>query len=254
MWNKVFDVHNPFWQSMGTVFDLFILNTIWLICCIPVVTIGPATTAACYALIQRARREDISITKDFFHSFRENLKQGILLGLLITLTGAFLAFDIYLCRRSGTGIYTFFMVFFGIVFIFWAFTALYSFPLLAKFERKNTEIIIWAFTLSIKNLSMTLTMLFVIIAGIWGCHIIPGLIFIVPGLCTQFCATIFASILKPFLPKPFWMEDSDSSPVSSPAKDNTYADFDEAAFYGYDPSEVEKLLNEGKKKEADGAN
>ncbi|MBQ6393347.1 MAG: DUF624 domain-containing protein, partial [Eubacterium sp.] len=51
MFKKVFNADNPFWQIMDTVFDLFVLNTLWLVFCIPVITIGPSTTAAFYALI-----------------------------------------------------------------------------------------------------------------------------------------------------------------------------------------------------------
>lgn len=241
MIKKIFNVKNPFWQSMNTIFDLFILNTLWLVFCVPVITIGPATAAVYYALIQRARGEErVGIHKDFLYSFKQNLKPGMKLGIPMTLIGAFLVFDIWLCRRSGTGIYTFFMVFFFIVFLAWAFTALYAFPVLAKFERRTRDILIWAFTLSIKNLTMTLTMLFVIAAGLWLCHILPGLIFIIFGMIAQFNAYVFAAIFKPFLPKPFYQEEDDF--VSSP--DLTYKDFDEAAFYGEDPAEVEKLLKD----------
>ena len=53
MFDRMFRNNNPFWQSMGTVYDVFIVNSLWLLCCIPVFTIGSATTAAYYALIQR---------------------------------------------------------------------------------------------------------------------------------------------------------------------------------------------------------
>ncbi|MBQ9421427.1 MAG: YesL family protein [Lachnospiraceae bacterium] len=202
MLDKVFKSNNPFWQSMGTVYDVFIVNTLWLLCCIPVFTIGPATTAAYYALIQRLLGEGSAVHKDFISSFKRNFKQGTVLGLILTFIGAFLAVDIYMCRRAGTGIFSFFMFFFIAVFIFWAFVTLYAFPLLAKFDRTNRDILIWAFTLSIKNLPMTLMMLFVFVAAIWMCHIIPGLIFIMFGASMQFCATVLTSIFKPWLPKP----------------------------------------------------
>lgn len=227
MLNKIFDSNNPFWQSMNTIFDLFIINTLWLICCIPVVTIGPATTALFYALILRAQGLDGYISRDFFRSLKQNLKQGIILGLIVTLTGAFLTFDIYLCYKTGRGIFTFFLFFFGILFVFWAFTSLYAFPILARFERKTSEILIWAFTLSIKNLPMTIMMLFIIISGLWLCHILPGLIFIMFALVVQFCAPVMASIFKPFIPKEedeFDEFEQYEEPKHSEAKD--YMDYD----------------------------
>ena len=105
-----------------------------------------------------------------------------------------------MCYKSGTGIFTFFMVFFAAIFLFFAFITLYSFPLLSKFDKKNQEIVVWAFVLSIKNIWRTLLMLLIIAFGIWVCHIMPGLIFIVPGLVVEFHAVIMAAILKSYLP------------------------------------------------------
>ncbi|MDO4942979.1 MAG: YesL family protein [Lachnospiraceae bacterium] len=224
MLNKIFNSDNPFWQSMNTVFDLFVVNTLWLICCIPIVTIGPATVALFYALILRAQGLDGYISRDFFRSLKQNLKQGIILGLIVTLTGAFLAFDMYLCYKSGRGIFTFFLFFFGVLFVFWAFTSLYAFPILARFERKTSEILVWAFTLSIKNLPMTVMMLFVTIAGLWLCHILPALIFIIFALIVQFCAPVMASIFKPFIPVEEDEFDQYDEPKHTETKD--YMDYD----------------------------
>jgi uncharacterized membrane protein YesL len=205
--NKLFNLENPFWQAMGNIFDLFVLNVLWLLCCIPIVTIGPSTCAFYYVLIDLVRNEEPPIAKTFFRSFRQNLKQGILLGLLLTAIGVFLGIDIYLCRHSGTGIYTFFMVFFSVIFLFWAFVTLYAFPLLAKFEKSIKEILIWAFSLSIKNAGKTLLMLFAFVIAIWACHILTGLIFIAFGVAAEFQAALLASILSPYLPDNSIIED-----------------------------------------------
>lgn len=256
MFDRMFKANNPFWQSMGTVYDLFIVNTLWLLCSLPVVTAGAAATAACYALTQRLLGEGSTIRQDFFRSFKLNFRQGTLLGLIFLATGAFLMLDIWLCHRSGTGIYTFFMFFFGVIFLFWAMTALYAFPLLAKFDRSTKDILIWAFTLALSNLPMTLMMLFVIAVSLWLIHIVPGLIFIMFGLAAQFCVTIMVSIFRPWLPKPGAGEPENSGLSALPnmndltkedpefPKNDPYADFDETSFYGEDPEEVKKLLAE----------
>lgn len=230
MLNKIFDTNNPFWQSMNTIFDLFVLNSLWLLCCIPIVTIGPATTALFYTLILRARGMDGYVSKDFFRSFRQNLKQGIILGLIIIVFGLFLALDMYLCYHAGRGIYSFFLFFFGVIFVFWAFTSLYAFAILGQFERTTKQIFIWAFTLSIKNFPLTLLMLFIIIAGLWICRFIPGLLFIIFGLAAQFCAPIFASIFKPFIPKETdefdEFEEYEESGETSHTESKDYMDYD----------------------------
>jgi uncharacterized membrane protein YesL len=253
MFDRMFRNNNPFWQSMGTVYDVFIVNSLWLLCCIPVFTIGSATTAAYYALIQRLLGEGNGVHRDFLASFKRNFRQGTVLGLILTFIGAFLAFDIILCRRSGTGIFSFFMFFFIAIFIFWAFVTLYAFPLLAKFDRTNREILIWAFTLSVKNLPMTLMMLFVFTAALWICHIVPGLIFIMFGAAMQFSTTVLTAIFKPWLPKP------EPDDFEEAASDETYGGTydgmngtdpmpdglsdDELRMYGISPEEAARLMS-----------
>lgn len=199
--NKIFRSDNPFWIGMGSIFDLFVLNLLWLLCCLPIVTIGPATAAFYYAMINLVRGEETYLSRDFFHSFRQNLKQGIFLGVPLTAVGAFLLLDISMCYHAGTGIYTFFMVFFAVLFLIWLFITLYAFVLLAKFEKKNKELLVWAFVLSIRNLWRTLLMALALALGLWVCHLLPGLIFIAFGLVCRFQTALMLHVLKPYLPE-----------------------------------------------------
>lgn len=211
MYEKIFNINNPFWRGMGRIFDAFILNVLWLLCCIPVVTIGPATTALYYAMINLVRGEEIYIAQDFFRAFRRSFKQSLIAGLLLMAVGAFLALDIYIAYKSGTGVYTFLMVLFFIFFVLWCFVTLYTIPLVAKFDNSLKNTLIWAFTLSIKNFSQTLMMLFAVALALWLCHLLPGLVFIAFGVVCEFHSTLFAVILKPWLPKPATAEEDEDS-------------------------------------------
>lgn len=188
---------------MGNIFDVIVLDILWLVCCIPLFTAGPATTALYYVMIDVVRGESPYVSKRFFKSFRQNFKQGVLLGLIVMFTGAFLAVDIYMCYKSGTGIYSFFLFFFGIIFVFWCFTTLYIFPLLSKFDKPNREIFILAFTMSVKHFVRTLIMLIAAICGIWLCHIFLGFILIVPGLVAMLHTALLLPLLKPYLPQDY---------------------------------------------------
>ncbi len=200
MFDKFF-ADNPFWHAMGQIFDIFILNVLWLLCCIPVFTIGPSTTAFYYCLIGLVRGEEAYVSKDFFRSFKRNFRQAVPLGLIFTALGAFLAFDIYVCRNSTGRIYTFFLFFFAVIFLLWAAVTTYVFPLLSKFEKKNLDLVIWAFMLCIRNLWRTLLMLFAVLAAAWLIHLIPGLVFIIIGVAGQFQMALFEPIINPWLPK-----------------------------------------------------
>lgn len=197
---KIFNMDNPFWTAMGRVFDIFVLNCLWLLCCVPVFTIGPATTALFYGMFGILRGDGGYPSKDFFKSFKQNFKQGLQLGIPLTLIGAFLVLDMYLCYHTGRGIYTFFLFFFAVLFVVWLAVTLYTFPLLSKFERTNRQILIWAFTLCIKNFSKTLYMFFALILCLWLIHLLPGLIFILPAYFAETCTAIQLTILEEYLP------------------------------------------------------
>lgn len=209
MFSRLFDQNNPFWRGMDRVFDVAELNILWLLCCVPIVTAGPSTIAFYYAMINLVRGEEGYVHKDFFRSFKRNFKQGVAAGLLLMAVGGFLAADVYIAYKSGKGIFTFLMVFFAFLFLIWSFVALYTMPLLAKFENSLRNTLVWAFTLSIKNLPQTLIMLLAVVVALWVCHLLPGLMFIAFGFVCQFHARRLVSILRPWLPAPEGAQEED---------------------------------------------
>ncbi len=74
MLKYLFDVENPVFQAIYTVGKIAMLNFMWLICSLPVFTMGASTTALIYACMKLHRREGY-IWSNFFTSFKENFKQ-----------------------------------------------------------------------------------------------------------------------------------------------------------------------------------
>ena len=71
------------------------LNILWFICCLPIVTIGASTTALFYVTMKMVRNEEGNITRNFFHSFKENFKQSTLVWLMLLALGIILGIDGY---------------------------------------------------------------------------------------------------------------------------------------------------------------
>ena len=105
--NNIFNPDNKFFSFMGRVADLMILNLLCIVCCIPVVTAGPAIAAMYYITLKMARNEESYVVKGFFHSFKQNLKQGIVIQIIMLLLGIVLAFDagisVVVCVFFGAG-------------------------------------------------------------------------------------------------------------------------------------------------------
>lgn len=154
-----FNLDSPFMQALGKMADLMWLNILTMICCIPIITIGPSLTAMNYMALKIVRDEECYITRGFFKSFKENFKQGTVIGLLMLLVVAILAGDFYILKHMELG--KFLQVAVTAVAVLVVFTLMYVFPVLAKFENTIWRTIKNAFLMSIMQFPKTILMVII---------------------------------------------------------------------------------------------
>ena len=82
----------PLGRFLNSVADMVLLNLLWLLCSLPVVTIG-ASTVALYTVNLRYPEDDSGLAKLFFLAFRNNWKQGMAAGLIFLAAAAALILD-----------------------------------------------------------------------------------------------------------------------------------------------------------------
>lgn len=161
---KLFDLDSPILQALGKMADLLWLNALTLICCIPIVTIGASLTAMNYVALKIARNEDCYVARSFFKSFKENFRQGTLIGLLLLLVALVLVGDFVIMNHSDMEINSVLRVIIVAVSVLVLFTGLYVFPVLAKFENTIWGTVRNAFFMSIMQFPKTVTMIVLYLA------------------------------------------------------------------------------------------
>ena len=77
MLQGLFNYDNPVWRFIGKLGDLIILNVLWIVCSIPIFTIGASTTAVYYVTLKMVRDEEDSTIKSFFRSFKRDRKSVV---------------------------------------------------------------------------------------------------------------------------------------------------------------------------------
>ena len=116
---------------------LFWLNILWLIGCIPVITIGVSTCAA-YAVTLRLADDDEEVSSmrgiavRFFKAYKQDLLQGILILIFTLACGAGGYFIFKAFQESGFNIIKI-AVFAGYVLLAFVFN-MYSYPLIARYS------------------------------------------------------------------------------------------------------------------------
>ena len=161
MLQSFFNYDNPIWRFMGRLGDMIVLNLLWLVCSIPVVTIGASTTALYYCTLKYVRNEDYGDFRMFFRSFKQNFRQATIIWIPMLLIAAVLGFDFWFFGQlmAGSGTVKFFLqaVVLAMIIV-WSFVFLYVWPVLSRFENTTKNTILNAILMSIRHLGSPLVL------------------------------------------------------------------------------------------------
>ena len=171
--NGLFNPNNMFFRFMSRISDLMILNFLWIICSLPIITIGASTTALYDVTLKLVNEEEGYLFKGFFKSFKENLKKATIIWIIILfvffIIGVNLTF--WIKYKSIAGNIPMSIILF-ILFLFLP-TEIYIFPILSNFKKTIKETIKYAFILSIKYLPYSLIIILISLIFIGVTAIFP---------------------------------------------------------------------------------
>lgn len=200
-----FNVDNAFFSFMGKLWDMILLSFIWVICCIPIVTIGPATTALYYAIVKVIRRERGYATKEFFHSLKDNLKLGAL-STLVFLVGAWILYVDFryadMQRTSGGKYGDILMAVFVAVTTITLFVFLFIYPILSRFTLNFKGLFKTTFIIAMKHFPTSFMLAVILCVCAIGVYLFFPLIFLVPSIYCFISSFLIERIFKKYMPKP----------------------------------------------------
>ncbi len=207
MSNRFFDAENPVWVPFGKLVDLVCLSVLWVVCSLPLVTLGPATAALYDVTARCVRRGDSGPYARFFRTLRANLKTGAVTGLLVLLMAVYLFLahrQFYLRATAGER-----GVWYALYFTFWVValavigTLGYLLPTLSRFTFDLGGLWVNSLRLAVVHLPSTL-LLGVILAGTFvAAYAFPLALFFLPCLSALLCSLPLERIFRPYMdPEP----------------------------------------------------
>jgi uncharacterized membrane protein YesL len=152
---NIFSLDGKFFSIMSKVADLIILNIVYCLCCIPIITIGPATTALYYVTLKMVKNEESYIIKSFFKSFKLNFKQAFAIWLILLAAAGIITGDIYIMLSWDTKYKFILIIIFIFLLVMWLFITIYIFPLLATFDNTIKQTFKNSLLMSIRHLPTT---------------------------------------------------------------------------------------------------
>lgn len=128
------------------LFDLAVINLLFVLCCLPIITGGASLAGLCYAA-EKLRRQEGRPAANFFRGFRRNFRQATIAWIAALFLLAALFLNLYLLIQSGAGGMYYLLL--GLAFLWVIFTLAYLFPLIVRYENTLPRHIRNAFVLSL---------------------------------------------------------------------------------------------------------
>lgn len=207
--------------GLTKIADIIILNALFLICSIPVFTIGASITAMYYVTLKMVKNEDCYTVKSFFKSFKQNFLQATGIWLIV-LAVAFLLYEDF---RIASGqiaqsvtipdsMVLLLTVFLIAASLFLIFTVLYVFPVLSKFDNTVKNTIKNSFIMAISHMPSTIAIVLITFIPLTIIYLVPSffiLIFAAFGFIAYANSFLFMRIFKKYIPEEVIADDESFS-------------------------------------------
>ncbi len=205
-----FILDTPVFRWLGKLSWLLWFGCLWLLCSLPVVTLG-ASTAALYRLAFDLRQEKNYTTKDFFRAFGVNFKKAtciwlVLLGVALVLAAAYYGL-VLVEAELLRGVL---LAVFCLGFLLWAFVMVYGFALTSYFENTVSATLKNALAMAMGHLRQTISCLAIVMLPLLGVmllgelmlFILPVLLLAVPAVDAYAITRILEPVFNLYVLKP----------------------------------------------------
>lgn len=154
-----FDLNSPASKFLTSVCNLILVNTLFIITCLPIVTIGASICGLYKILFEIINHEEVSVFKDYLKEFKTSFKNATIVWIPMLIILGFFGLEVYWIVSGVPGTAEWMVVPIFIVAAIILCIAIYYFPLLAVFDNTPKETIVNSILIGIGNFPITIMIL-----------------------------------------------------------------------------------------------
>lgn len=159
---------SPLMRFLTKIADLMVLNILFCVTSIPLITIGASWTALYSVTLKMVRDEEGSVSRSYFRSFCQNFRQATLLWLGVLVVLALLVLDIRVLNGMAGGTAPGLLrVGVEILALLGIMVLQYLFPSLARFEASLADTLKNACMMALAHLPKTALMTAAAVGAVW---------------------------------------------------------------------------------------
>jgi len=156
---NLFEMEGPIFSFLSRIGQLMLLNGIFILFSLPIITIGASSSALYAVTLKMVRNEDDGVYSGFIQAFKSNLKQSTIIWIVLLAAGFILLLDYnYLQAYKGKLISL-------VILSLFLFTCLYllllilTFPYVARFDNTVRKTAVNVLKIAIANPFQTIPVL-----------------------------------------------------------------------------------------------
>ncbi|QTL97485.1 DUF624 domain-containing protein [Iocasia frigidifontis] len=177
----LFDYDGGFYGKIAMVFDCFMLNVLWIVFSLPIVTFGAASTAFYYTAVKVIKKDRGNILEQFLNAFKINFKDATILWLLIVVLSFIFQLNVGILSSLTEGnVSLFFRCFYIFLSVFIIGIAMYAFPALSRFDMSTSWILKLSIYMTVRYFPITLILFVILLLSALLLYLLPIFVIILP--------------------------------------------------------------------------
>ncbi len=164
--NFVFNIDSKLWKFFDYIGDLVVLNFLFLLTSIPILTIGASITAMNAVLFRMKEKRSERVAKEYLDAFKENFKNSTILWVCFIVFVIMCVLNVNLVSNISLQNRGTLLMILGAVLAVLLMTVLYSFAMLARFANDLLTTVTKAFLIGIMSFPYTIVIFLVLTASV----------------------------------------------------------------------------------------
>lgn len=212
--NTLFSIDSPLGQKLTLMSNLVLLNLLWIICSLPVITMGAATSAMYHVIFLYITNQDDCVIKPFFKALAGSLKQATPVWVMHLLAGCMLVAEAFYLSGESSGTLK---LLFAVIVLFFIAVGSYLYPLMGRYDTTGRQALWNSLALALKHPGTSLLLSGVQAAVGLAMLLYPALAWITAIFWTLIGFALAAYIMGSILLRIFSKYDSSNTPQTADA-------------------------------------
>ncbi len=211
---NIFNYDGKIYRFLVKFWNVVWISVLWIVCSLPVFTIGAASTATYYSMVKSVRNNEDRATRDFFKSFKQNFVQATVMTVVYIIVGAAFAFATWFYYHRSGEFNLALRWFFYILILVYLCTITHAFSWLSRFTMTTFHALTYPIAITLMHLGYSVGLIVfwaaavIVLYWTYNTFMFAPLLLLMPGIKCLLDTFLIEPILKKYEPMAIGAEET----------------------------------------------